>query len=217
MLLLSDGGLTSTVATARTSGAIFQPWQLWWFLGEHGHRVVGLYSEHGGYRTPAPWITRISHPLVVVVPVAVALLVGRRRRVLVPAEGLALLALALQLRGLLDTWNTVYYALPGVPGAGGVGGPRPPHSAGGAGDHDTDAGSPSSCCPTSVSPDLQAAFYLAWSVPLVCGLGLVLLRPAGGRAYAMTWSSLGSEETTSAPSSVTMTRSSMRTPTAPGT
>ena len=75
------GALTSTVATARTSGAIFQPWQLWWFLGEHGHRVMGLYGAHDGYRTPAPWITRISHPLVILVPVAVALLVGRRRRV----------------------------------------------------------------------------------------------------------------------------------------
>ena len=216
MLLLGGGALTSTVATARTSGAIFQPWQLWWFLGAHGHHVVGLYGAHDGYRTPAPWITRISHPLVILVPVAVALLVGRRRRVLAPAQGLALLALALQLRGLLDTWNTVYYALPACLAlvAWEVHARRPPMVALFA----TALSWVSfELLPTAVGPDLQAAFYLAWSVPLVCGLGLALLRPEGGRAYAMTWSSLGSEETTSAPSSVTITRSSMRTPTAPGT
>ena len=216
MLLLGGGALTSTVATARTSGAIFQPWQLWWFLGEHGHRVMGLYGEHVGYRTPPPWITRISHPLVILVPVAVALLVARRRRVARrPPQGLALLALALQLRGLLDTWNTVYYALPACLAlvAWEVHARRPPLVA-------LVATALSwisfELLPDAVSPDLQAAFYLAWSVPLVCGLGLASCAPSAARAYAMTCSSLGSEETTSAPSSVTITRSSMRTPTAPG-
>jgi hypothetical protein len=177
MLLLSGGALTSTVATARTSGTIFQPWQLWWFLGEHGHRVVGLYAAHAGYRTPPPWITRVSHPLVILVPVAVALLVGRRRPVLAPAEGLALLALALQLRGLLDTWNTVYYALPACLAlvAWEVHARRPPVVA-----LTTMALTWTSfeLLPDAVSPDLQAAFYLAWCVPLVCGLGLALLSPA---------------------------------------
>jgi hypothetical protein len=148
--------------------------------------------------------------------VAVALLVGRRRRVLAPAQGLALLALALQLRGLLDTWNTVYYALPACLAlvAWEVHARRAPMVALFA----TALSWVSfELLPTVVGPDLQAAFYLAWSVPLVCGLGLALRCPEGGRSYAMTWSSLGSEETTSAPSSVTITRSSMRTPTAPGT
>ena len=34
--------------------------------------------------------------------------------------------------------------------------------------------------PNVISPDLQAAFYLAWSVPLVCGLGLLLPAPGAG-------------------------------------
>jgi hypothetical protein len=177
MLLLSGGALTSTVASARTSGMIFQPWQLWWFLGEHGHRVVGLYAAHAGYRTPSPWITSVSHPLVVIVPVAVALIVGRRGRVLAPAQGLALLALALQLRGLLDTWNTVYYALPACLAlvAWEVHARRAPLVG-----LTTIALTWISfeLLPDLVSPDLQAAFYLAWSVPLACGLGLMLLRPA---------------------------------------
>jgi hypothetical protein len=177
MLLFDAGALTSTVATARSSGTIFQPWQLWWFLGEHGHRVVGLYAEHPGYRTPSPWITSVSHPLVVIGPVAVALLVGRRRRVLAPAEGLALLALALQLRGVLDTWNTVYYALPACLAlvAWEIHARRVPVVA-----LTTVALTWTSfeLLPGVVGPDLQAAFYLAWTVPLVCGLGLSLLRPA---------------------------------------
>ena len=177
MLLFSGGALTSTVATARTSGTIFQPWQLWWFLGEHGHRVAGLYGAHAGYRTPSPWTTRVSHPLVIIVPVAVALLAGARRRVLAPAQGLALLALALQLRGLLDTWNTVYYALPACLAlvAWEVHARRPPLVALAA---TALTWVSFELLPGVAGPDLQAAFYLAWSVPLVCGLALWLLRPA---------------------------------------
>ena len=122
--------LTSTVATARTSGAIFQPWELWWFLGEHGHRVMGLYGENAGYRTPPPWVTRISHPLVVCVPVAVALLVARRRRV------------ARRPRRRSPCWpsrcSCAACSTPGTPsttrcppaGAGRMGGPRPPSADG---------------------------------------------------------------------------------------
>ncbi|HEX5900742.1 MAG TPA: glycosyltransferase 87 family protein [Solirubrobacteraceae bacterium] len=235
MFLLSGGALTSTVAVAHGSGAIFQPWQLWWFLGDHGHRVMGVYGEKVGYRTPPLWVTRVSHLLVVLVPVAAALLVARRRPTLGPAAGFALLALALQLRCLLDTWDAVYYALPACLAlvAWEVHARRPPLVA-----LTTVAltWSTFELLPKAVSPDVQAAVYLAWSLPLVCGLGLAILRPVAwtrvtssaakvlrrelptlARAYAMTCSSLGSDDTTSAPSSVTITRSSMRTPTAPGT
>ena len=107
------------------------------------------------------------------VPVAVALLVGRRRRVARrPREGLALLALALQLRGLLDTWNTVYYALPACLALVGVGGPRPPPAAGGAGDHGADAGSPFELLPDVGQP--RSAGRLLPGVE----------RPAGLRARA---------------------------------
>jgi hypothetical protein len=62
------------------------------------------------------------------------------------------------------------------------------------------------------SPDVQAAAYLAWAVPAVLLLGLRLFAP-----QATTRSSFGSVLSTSQPSSVTATRSSMRTPVAPGT
>jgi peptidoglycan/LPS O-acetylase OafA/YrhL len=119
----------------------------------------------------------VSHPLVIIVPVAVALLAGARRRVLAPAQGLALLALALQLRGLLDTWNTVYYALPACLAlvAWEVHARRPPLVALAA---TALTWVSFELLPGVAGPDLQAAFYLAWSVPLVCGLALWLLRPA---------------------------------------
>jgi hypothetical protein len=184
ILLFSGGAVTSTVAVARASGAIFQPWELWWFLGEHGHRVMGLYGTHPGYRTPPSWVTRASHPLVVLMPVATALLVARRRGALSAAEGLALLALALQLRCLLDTWNAVYYAIPACLAlvAWEVHARRAPVVA--------LAATALTWCsfellPRAVGPDAQAAGYLAWSVPLAAGLALLLLRPvAWSRATA---------------------------------
>lgn len=177
MLLLGGGALTSTVAVARASGAIFQPWELWWFLGEHGHRVMGLYGEHVGYRTPPSWVTRASHPLVVLVPVATSLLVARRRGALSAAEGFALLALALQLRCLLDTWNAVYYAIPACLAlvAWEVHARRAPVVALAA---TALAWFSFELLPKAVSPDAQATAYLAWSVPLAAGLALSLLRPA---------------------------------------
>jgi hypothetical protein len=176
MLLLSGGALTSTVTVARASGAIFQPWELWWFLGEHGHRVMGLYGEHVGYRTPPTWVTKASHPLVILVPLAAALLLGRRQRLLNPAEGFALLALALQLRCVLDTWNTSYYALPAclALAAWEVHARRPPLVA------LTTAvlvWTTFEMLPRVASPDVQAAAYMAWSVPLTVAIALSLWRP----------------------------------------
>jgi hypothetical protein len=177
MLLFSGGAVTSTVAVARASGAIFQPWELWWFLGDHGHRVMGLYGEHAGYRTPPSWVTQMSHPLVVLVAVAASLLIARRRGALSAAEGFALLALALQLRCLLDTWNAVYYAIPACLAlvAWEVHARRAPVVALAA---TALAWLSFELLPKAASPDAQAAAYLAWSVPLAAGLALSLARPA---------------------------------------
>ena len=90
-------------------GTIFQPWQLWWFLGSHGHTVVGSFGVvKPGYRTPPGWIANIPHPLIVALAVpatALAWLRGRR-------DALLLLAFLFALRFALDTWDTVYYPLP---------------------------------------------------------------------------------------------------------
>jgi hypothetical protein len=117
VLISASGGVAaSTAASAVNTGAIFQPWQIWWFLGAHGHVVRGLNGNIKlGYRTPPEWIESVGHPLIVAIMVPLTgLYVGlrRRRSYRVPNSPLLLLALLLALRCVLDPWDTSYYALP---------------------------------------------------------------------------------------------------------
>jgi hypothetical protein len=101
----------ATGAVATQTGPIFQPWQLWWFFGSHGHVVHGLFGTvKPGYRTPPSWLGSFPHLLIVALAAPLTLL---RARLPQPREGaLLLLALLLLLRCALDPWNTGYYALP---------------------------------------------------------------------------------------------------------
>jgi hypothetical protein len=107
-------GTASTAANAVSTGAIFQPWQIWWFLGSHLHGVLtgGLKV---GYRTPPGWVETMSHPLIVAVMAPITAVYawvrsrGARRR---PTDALLLLALLLALRCVLDPWDISYYSLP---------------------------------------------------------------------------------------------------------
>jgi hypothetical protein len=98
------------------------------------------------------------------------------------AEGFALLALVLQLRCLLDTWNAVYYAIPACLAlvAWELHARRPPLVALTA---TILAWVTFELAPDALSPDFQAAAYLAWSVPLTAGLALALLRPAAWAGF----------------------------------
>jgi hypothetical protein len=97
-------------ATSSTGGDIFQPWQLWWFLGSHGHPVIGPNGTKVGYRTPPALIPTISHPLIVALGLPATLLAARRGS----RDPLLLLALLLAARFALDTWDQSYYMLPFV-------------------------------------------------------------------------------------------------------
>ena len=67
-LVASGGFLAGTRAIATPPAAIFQPWQVWWFLGHHGALVHGLYgSAKVGYRIAPAWVGRVSHPLILAV------------------------------------------------------------------------------------------------------------------------------------------------------
>ena len=107
---VAGGGSGSTSAVAQTgSGTIFQPWQLWWFLGSHGHTVVGSFGVvKPGYRIPPGWIGSIPHLLIVALALPASALAWRRGR----RDALLLLAFLFALRFALDTWDTVYYPLP---------------------------------------------------------------------------------------------------------
>ena len=108
-LLAHSAGSTTPALAASGGGSIFQPWQLWWFLGSHGHLVRDSFGVvKVGYRTPPAWIESIAHPLIVALALPVTLLAARRGR----RDAMLLLAFLLALRFALDTWDTVYYPLP---------------------------------------------------------------------------------------------------------
>ena len=68
-----------------------------------------------GYRGPEP-IHRLSHGGIVLLalPLSAIFAVRLRRGRVGRADALALLALLLFLRGLLDPWNSIYYVLPAI-------------------------------------------------------------------------------------------------------
>ncbi len=172
---------------AAGTGEIFQPWQVWWFLGSTGEVIRGsdgLIKE--GYRAGPGWLSPISHPLIVAVALPLSLLAWRRR-----SDPLLLLALLFVLRCALDPWNTDYYALPAIIAL----------VAWEATSFDRQPLLALSMTmatwatwewvvPTATA-DGEALFYLAWTLPLIAFLGWRLYAPAfstvptlssGGRA-----------------------------------
>ena len=64
--LLLTGAASGQPGAAAQTGAIFQPWQVWWFLGATGEVIRGadgLVKE--GYRSAPGWVSPLSHPLIV--------------------------------------------------------------------------------------------------------------------------------------------------------
>jgi Glycosyltransferase family 87 len=121
LLVSSDGFAAGTRAAASPQSTIFQPWQLWWFLGRHSPSVHGLFgAPKPGYRAGPAWTGMLSHPLIIVVGLGLAgALWWQRRRPtgtgsVSERDALRTLALVLLARCVLDTWDTVYYVLPFV-------------------------------------------------------------------------------------------------------
>jgi hypothetical protein len=165
-LLLGGNVVEATSAVAGDGGRIFQPWQIWWFLGEHGETVTGIYGSYPDHRNIPVWLAGHERQLVLLAVLTASLLLLPRVRRRGWPDGLLLLAFALQLRCLVDTWNVSYYAVPFVIAL--VTWElhafrRPPVL----------SLAVTLCAwftlvwlPPYASPDLQALAYLAWSVPL---------------------------------------------------
>ena len=177
-MLLVGGQAADNVGRAATdAGSIFQPWQVWWFLGEHGHQVMGVYGEKADFRAAPGWIGQVARPLVVLIPVALSLVLARRLRSRPSHDGLLLLALVLLLRCMLDPWNVVYYELPFLLAlvAWEV------HARDGA--PVISLAAMLLCWVTlepltrMISPDLQAVAFLAWSVPMALAMAVRLFDP----------------------------------------
>lgn len=187
LLLVSSGGFASgTRAIATASSPIFQPWQVWWFLGHHGALVHGLFgAAKPGYRTGPAWTGELSHPLILLVGAVAAIAAWLRMRhldgaraVLGEPGGALLLALVLLARCVLDTWDVVYYFLPFVLALLAwetLSHPRRPPAL--ALTSSVLAWISFVWLPDRVSPDTQAVLFLAWSLPLACMLALRLYAP----------------------------------------
>jgi len=209
LVLVGGGGF---VAGARASAApaqlIFLPMQIFWLAGE--------IDSSGGFLEA---VRTVSHPLIIVLSLPLTALAWQRRAhgAQRPADALLLLSLLLLLRCMLDTWDNVYYPLPFVI-----------------------AVLVWEVCSLHRAPLLSltatvlvwingslalhgytqatAVLFLAWSVPMAVWLAASLYAPRRRRAPAQgtTVSSLASRVKISAPSSLTTTRSSIRTPQLPG-
>ena len=114
--LLLTGSPQTFVEGTSTTGAIFAPWHVFWFLGETGHVVIGAdgLPKPDGYRVPPQWLSPLTHPLIAFLVVPLSLAWARVHRAARPAgeQLLLLLALLFLLRCALDPWNVVYYELP---------------------------------------------------------------------------------------------------------
>ncbi len=230
LALGSRGGFAAgTQAAAAPGSTIFQPWQLFWFLGHHGALVHGTFGAgKPGYRIGPAWAGAISHPLVLLAAaaLAIALWASLKGGRLGTRRALLALALVLLARCLLDTWDALYYPLPFLLALL-------------AWESERHTARPPLLTvlasalvwfsfhwlPEHASPDLQALCFMLWTLALAGWLARELFAGAGaparrqGRAeqpQAMTVSSLGRQVSTSAPSGLTTTRSSIRTPSIPG-
>jgi hypothetical protein len=114
--LLAGPDARSAVASAGGTDGVWQPWQLWWPLGEHGHIVRGFDGlPKPDWRAAPAWIAPLTHPFIALLVVPASLL-WRLRRGPGPATGdiFLLLALLFLARCVLDPANNVYYHLPFV-------------------------------------------------------------------------------------------------------
>jgi Glycosyltransferase family 87 len=115
-LLADSSGFAGQAKSATQTGALFNPWQVWWFLGSHAHPVLNASGTvRVGYRVPPGWVESVAHPLIIAITVPLTLVCVwlRRRGGYRPAhEALLLLVLVLLLRFVLDPWDISYYPLP---------------------------------------------------------------------------------------------------------
>ena len=175
--MLAGEGARQAVFSAGGTDAVFQPWQIFWPLGAPGEEIHGMFGDlKEGYRAAPDWIARVTHPLIALLVVPASLLWRRRRPGVASGDVLLLLALLLLARCVLDVANNAYYHLPFLMALlawEALERERPPVFTLVA----------TSLVwltvvelPTRISPDLQAATYLAWTVPAIAVLTWVVFR-----------------------------------------
>jgi len=184
IFLHGGGGLSATTTVAHSTGTISNPWQIWWFAGDHAGPVQRSFGRvlHD-YRTEPGWVVQLSHPLVVAVPTAIC---AARRHVLRRRpwhDVLLLIAAIFFARCLLDTWNHHYYALPAVLALGTwevLARHRAPALAWGL---TLLSATTILVLPNVASADVQSAVYLSWSLPFLAALMTAAFAPRTWAAF----------------------------------
>jgi len=212
LLPIAAGGhhILSPASTVSPAGVAIQPASIWWPLGHALHINAGGFTVE--VHTLPQWLANLTHPLIVALGVLLPLALAARTRSTradLPSA-LALLALLFLLRCVLDPMTVGYYHVPLMLALV-------------AYEAHSRRGVPVLTLLSSavllflvtrlrwgLEPTKVATIYLAWALPLAAYLA--------ARVYAPTvMSSFGKWLNTSLPDSVTTTRSSIRTPNAPGT
>jgi glycosyl transferase family 87 len=208
-VLAGDHSLFAPANIARATSSI-KPASIWWPLGQaqHIHLLAGWTIEQ---HVMPQWLANLTHPLIVftgfALPIGYAL-AGRRTRASLE-DALTLLTLLFLLRCVLDPMTVGYYHVPMLLALLALEATRK-------------RGLPLLTLLANgvlwlivarlrwgLEPGRVATIYLAWALPMTAYLGLRLYSPS-------VISFLGKWLRISAPSSVTTTRSSIRTPNAPG-
>lgn len=182
ILVAAESPVTIAKSAAQTGTVIFAPWQLFWFLGESGHVVIGGdgLPKPAGYRVPPEWLSPLTHPfiafLVVPLSLAYARVHGAARRI-GSEQVLLLLALLLLLRCILDPWNVIYYELPFLLALlAWEALCRPERLPLGALAATVVVWVTFQNAPHWLSPDMQSAFFLAWALPTAGWMAYRLFR-----------------------------------------
>jgi hypothetical protein len=178
LVLHGGASVTATATVAHSTGTVANPWQVWWFLGNHvGPVHRGFGHVYYDYRTEPGWVATISHPVVVAVPAFVCALRYRTLRGRAWHDVLLLLAAVFFARCLLDTWNHHYYAFPAVLALGSwevLARHRAPLAAWALTilNFLTIA-----VLPSFATADVGSAVYLAWSLPFLGALMMSAFAP----------------------------------------
>ena len=181
---------------------------VWWPLATEQTRTVndGVGEVTVSTFKLSPELASLTHPLIVVLALPLSALFWLRRRELERADALGLLALLFLGRCLFDPLDFPYYAVPFLLSLAAWDGLRrrgPPLATLWA------LGGLYLTIHVSGYATMNAVF-LGWTLPLAAWIALMLYAPATSR-------SLGQWVKTSLPSSLTTTRSSIRTPNSPAT
>jgi hypothetical protein len=181
-LLLQPQAVVGTHAAIVQAQPVAGPANVWWPFSTPRTAAERKAGAPGFAARVPTWIGTLSHPLIVLLGVPLGLLFWRRRERLGAHDALALFALLMLLRCLLDPWNNDYYHAPMLlsllawEALGRDGWPRLTLFAGAALAL-TFPASADSMSALSADALRICATYLAWALPLAAWLAMALFAP----------------------------------------